>query len=41
VVPACGLDFIAAYVDTSVDRSGCGFTPNCEGRIIFGVTKVF
>lgn len=41
VMSAYGLDFTAAYTDTSISYAGCGFTPNCEARVVFGVTKVF
>jgi uncharacterized protein (TIGR02001 family) len=41
VISAYGLDFTIAYADTSIDISGCGNTANCEGRVIFGITKVF
>lgn len=41
VMSAYGLDFTVAYTDTSIDYAGCGFTSNCESRVIFGVTKVF
>ena len=41
VMSAYGLDFTVAYTDISIDYAGCGFTSNCESRVIFGVTKVF
>lgn len=41
VVSAYGLDITVAYTDTSIDVAGCGYTTNCQGRVILGVTKAF
>ena len=41
VVSAYGLDFTVAYTDSSISVAGCGNTPNCEGRVFLGVSKVF
>ena len=41
VVSAYGLDITVAYTDTSIDIAGCGYTTNCQGRVLLGITKVF
>ncbi|CAN5855505.1 hypothetical protein BH11PSE3_BH11PSE3_32530 [soil metagenome] len=41
VTSAYGLDFSAAYTDTSIERSGCGNTSYCSGRVFFSVSKAF
>lgn len=41
VTSAYGFDFSVAYTDTSIERSGCGNTNYCAGRMFFSVTKAF
>jgi uncharacterized protein (TIGR02001 family) len=35
------LDLALSYVDTSLDVAGCGNSRNCEGRVIFKMSKTF
>jgi uncharacterized protein (TIGR02001 family) len=41
VVSVYGFDVSAAYTDTNVDIAGCANTLNCQGRVIFGISKAF
>ena len=41
VVSVYGFDLSAAYTDTNIDIAGCANTLNCQGRVIFGVSKSF
>jgi len=36
-----GVDLTVAYTDTNIDVAGCLNTYNCEGRVIFSVSKTF
>lgn len=36
-----GIDLTAAYTDTNIDVAGCANTQNCQGRVIFSVSKTF
>ena len=36
-----GFDVSVAYTDTSIERSGCGNTNYCSGRVFVSVTKAF
>jgi len=36
-----GVDLTVAYTDTNIDVAGCLNTYNCEGRVIFTVSKTF
>jgi uncharacterized protein (TIGR02001 family) len=36
-----GVDLTMAYTDTNIDVRGCLGTQNCEGRVIFSVSKTF
>jgi uncharacterized protein (TIGR02001 family) len=35
------VDFALSYVDTSLDVAGCSNSRNCEGRVIFKMSKTF
>ena len=41
MVSVYGFDLSAAYTDTNIDIAGCANTLNCQGRVIFGVSKSF
>jgi len=41
VTSAFGLDMTIAYADTTLERSACGSTHYCEGRLFVSITKVF
>jgi uncharacterized protein (TIGR02001 family) len=41
VVSVYGFDLSAAYTDTNIDIAGCANTLNCQGRVIFGISKAF
>lgn len=41
VLSVYGFDISAAYTDTNVDVAGCLNTQNCQGRVIFGISKSF
>jgi uncharacterized protein (TIGR02001 family) len=41
VVTAYGVDITVAYTDTNIDYVGCGYTTNCQGRLVLGVSKSF
>jgi uncharacterized protein (TIGR02001 family) len=36
-----GVDLTVAYTDTNIDVAGCLNTQNCQGRVIFSVSKTF
>jgi uncharacterized protein (TIGR02001 family) len=36
-----GVDLTLAYTDTNIDYNGCLSTYNCEGRVIFSISKTF
>jgi uncharacterized protein (TIGR02001 family) len=36
-----GFDLTLAYIDTNIDVAGCLNTYNCEGRIVFSLSKTF
>jgi hypothetical protein len=36
-----GLEWTAAYTDTSIEPSGCGNTAYCSGRVFTSITKTF
>ena len=36
-----GVDLTLAYTDTNIDVAGCLNTYNCEGRVIFSISKTF
>jgi uncharacterized protein (TIGR02001 family) len=35
------IDAALSYVDTSLDPAGCGNSLNCEGRVVFKMSKTF
>ena len=35
------LDLALSYVDTSLDVAGCDNSRNCEGRVVFKMSKTF
>ncbi|MEI6202290.1 MAG: hypothetical protein WCP68_10090 [Enhydrobacter sp.] len=41
VTSAFGLDLTLAYIDSSIEPSGCGNTNYCAGRVFVALTKVF
>src|SRR5262249_39947219 len=41
VTSAYGLDFTAAFTDTSIEPSGCAHTRYCAARFFVSLTKVF
>lgn len=41
VLSVYGFDISAAYTDTNIDVAGCLNTQNCQGRVIFGISKAF
>ncbi len=41
VISAYGFDVTIAYTDTTIDYAGCGYTTNCESRVIVGISKYF
>ena len=36
-----GFDLTLAYIDTNIDVAGCLNTYNCEGRVVFSLSKTF
>ncbi len=36
-----GVDLTVAYTDTNIDVAGCLNTQNCDGRVIFSISKTF
>jgi len=36
-----GVDLTVAYTDTNIDVAGCLNTQNCQGRVIFSISKTF
>jgi len=36
-----GVDLTVAYTDTNIDVQGCLNTQNCQGRVIFSISKTF
>jgi uncharacterized protein (TIGR02001 family) len=40
-VTVYGVDLTLAYTDTNIDVAGCGNTQNCQGRVIFSISKMF
>ena len=41
VTSVYGFDVSVAYTDTSIERSGCGNTNYCSGRVFVSITKAF
>jgi uncharacterized protein (TIGR02001 family) len=41
IVSLWGVDVSVAYTDTNVHWSECAGTPNCEARVIVGISKTF